>query len=482
MNRRSFLFSFFLSCCSSKFFLSRAKDIRSSDSPAPPPRPHHIIEFEALGGVGDGDPDTGNGTDNASAFARAEAMARQGYGIKFKPKSCYKTTEQINIHSMYWIGDELFNPIIFGWFSETGKRIIGRSEQDERISVCIIGLNFHRCGPHAEHGILIDNIENLYFDGAVTSQPGAQGGAIGISPFFPETRHSSNCFIRAKITNSGDFGVQLGSASRVVLDVVSNDCYREVIGIEPIVYGSIEIDAINIVGNNITLSGAHLSSGDPLLYYHGTGSRGNLIPGKHYFVVNNDDHSVSLADSRISSFKGNKLDLGFLDGEHYFARSALVEDVVINNARIIDNNAKKPSLYSNTMGYVIFTGNSGGYIDNIKINRIYIEGNQVYPNGKSIGVYAQGVERLTLENIEIHGCDDAIVVSDGWLNGMSDEDGRPIHVEDGYTKLLSKQVLVNDPDLIDFRSHGVTFKGNGGNLHGGRFSSSVKDVKVVVRE
>lgn len=480
MKRRSFIFSMSLSCFDS-MFLARARDIVSSDLAALPPRPYHIIEFEELGGVGDGDPDTGKGTDNARAFARAEAMAQQGYGIKFKPKAFYKTTEQINIHSMYWIGDDTFSPVIFGWFSEKGKKIIGRSTKKEPVSVCILGLTFHRCGPFAEHGIVVDNIKRLYFDGAVTSQPGAQGGAIGVSPFFPENRHSRNCFIKAKINNSGDFGVQLGSVSGAQLDVFATDCYREVIGIEPIVHGTIIIDKKNIVGENIDFPDTDLSNGEPLLYCRGTGSGGPLIPGKHYFVIKNVNHSISLADSAASCFEGRKLDLKLLDGLHYFARSAIVEDISIR-ANIIDNRAKKPTLYANTMGYVILTGNSGGYMKNINVDNIYIDGSHVYSKGKSVGVYVQGVGNLILRNIKIRGCDDAIVVSDGWLNGMFDEYGNKIRIQNGYAKLSSNNVLIIDPDLIDFRSHGVLLKGAGGTLHGGRFSSSAKDVKAVVRE
>ncbi|WP_132388652.1 hypothetical protein [Novosphingobium sp. PhB165] len=441
-----------------------------------------MIEFEALGGVGDGDPNTGRGTDNARAFARAETMAQQGYGIKFKPRASYKTTEQINIHSMYWVGDETSSPIIFGWFSEKGKKIIGRSNKKDPLSVCIMGINFHRCGPFAEHGIVIDNIERLYFDGAVTSEPGAQGGAIGISPFFPERRHSRNCFIKARINNSGDFGVQLGSVSGAIIDVTATDCYREVIGIEPVVSGTMEINKANIVGNDISVIDPDLPNGTPILYCYGSNSRGPLTPGKHYFVIKNDNHTISLADSRESSAKGHKLDLKLLEGEHYFAKSAVVEDIAIRFAKIIDNHAKKPTLYANTMGYIVITGNSGGYMNNIKLDNVYIEGNQIYKSGKSVGIYVQGAEDLILSNINVHGCDDAVVVSDGWLNGMFDERGRPIRIENGYSKLSSKNILVTDPNLTDFRSHGVLFRGNGGTLRGGKFSSRVKDAKLVVRE
>jgi len=481
MKRRNFMSSLLLGCCGMNIVNKSRADILP-DLANPPPPPHHMIEFEALGGVGDGDPSTGRGTDNASAFARAEVIAQQGYGVKFRSRACYKTTKQINLHNMYWIGDKISSPIIFGWFSEKGQKIIGRSRQKNQLSACIMGLTFHRCGPFAEHGIVVDNIEKLYLDIAVTSEPGAQGGAIGISPFFPENRHSRNCFIKARITNSGDYGVQLGSVSGAIIDVFAHDCYREVVGIEPIVFGSLKVEFHNISGNRILLPGLDLSNGDPVLYCSGTGSRGPLIPGNHYFIIRNYDQSVSLAESRLSAISGFRLNLDKVDGEHYFAKAAIVESITIRNANIVDNFAKKPTMYANTKGYIVITGNSGGYMEDISIGKIYIEGNQRYSKGKSFGVYVQGARNLLLADVKINGCDDAIVVGDGWLNGMFDEYGRPIHVETGYARISSKNVSVVNPHLTNFRENGVLFRGNGGSLNGGTFNSNVRHSKALLRE
>ncbi|MEN3748068.1 hypothetical protein TPR58_12905 [Sphingomonas sp. HF-S3] len=441
-----------------------------------------MIEFETIGGVGDGDPTTGSGTDNARAFARAEAMAQQGYGIKFKSRACYKTTEQINAHDMYWIGDTVSRPIIFGWFSDKGKKIIGRSKGYQPLSVCVIGIKFHRCGPYAEHGIVIDNIKNLYFDIAVTSDPGAQGGAIGISPFYPENRQSRNCYIKAEITNSGDYGVQFGSVNGAVVDVSAVDCYREVIGIEPIVKDSFEVGESDIVENAIFPKDVRLSNAQPILYCRGVGPRGPLVPGKHYFIIENEDRSISLSDSRSSSLQRRKLDLSGVGGSHYFVCAAVVENVFVRSANIVDNQSKKPSLYANTMGYIVVTGNSGGIIDNVKFGEVYIEGNQIFSKSRSIGLYVQGVQNLTIDNVKVRGCDDGIVVGDGWLNGMFDQNGRPIRVENGYAKLLSKNVFIVNPDLVDYRKNGVLLRGSGGAVLGGSFRSRVRDGRGLSRE
>jgi len=481
MRRRKFLYFPFLGYCS-LVIPNKLRGTELPNSTMPPPQPDRLTEFEEIGGVGDGDPNTGKGTDNATAFQRAERLAQQGYGIKFKAGARYKTTKQINVHNMYWIGDEVSRPIIFGWFSQRGQKLIGRSRTNDPSSVCIKDIVFHRCGPFAEHGIVIDNIKELYFDISVTSDPGSQGGAIGISSFFPENRHSRNCIIKAKIDNSGDFGVQLGSVSGAIIDLVATDCYREVIGIEPIVFGSVRLDRSNIADNVTLLSDVDLMNGDPLLYCNGAGARGPLIPGQHYFVIKKNGQSISLADSRVSAVKGYSLRLGDLNGLHNFARSAVVEDVVVRHANIVDSHSQKPTLYANTMGYVVITGNSGGLIKNIKFRDVYIEGNQSFPKGRSVGVFIQGVTNLMVEGIKIRGCDNAIVVSNGWLNGMFDEDGFPIHLETGYSKLLSADVAIVNPDLIDFRNSGITFRGKGGTLHGGKFSSRVKAAKVLSNE
>jgi len=383
---------------------------------------------------------------------------------------------------MYWVGNKYRSPVIFGWFKEKGKRIIGRSEKCFPCRASIIGLTFHRCGEFAEHGIVIDNLDGFYFDGSVTSRPGAQGGAIGISPFFPETRRSRNCFIRAKLTNSGDFGIQFGSVSNAVVDVEAVDCYREIIGIEPIVDKLIQINALGVSDSVFSINSHEIPTGSPLLYCCGEYSDGNFVPGRHYFIINDNSGHVSFAKSRDDSLQGRKLDFSGLKGKHYFARSAIVENIIIRSARIVDDNSIKPTLYANTRGYVIFTGNSGGYMENVKVDNICIEGNRFFPEGKSVGVYVQGVDGLTLENVKVYGCDDAIVVTDGWLNGMFDEKGRPIHIENGYTRLLSKNVLIVDPELKDFRSHGVVLQGNDGVLIGGKFSSKVKGAKILFKE
>lgn len=481
MKRRSVLSSFFLGYCNSVIPI-KDNDARLSDLTKPPPKPDKMIEFEAIGGVGDGDLTTGGGTDNALAFARAENMAKQGYGIKFKSGACYKTTEQINAHDMYWVGDKLFYPVIFGWFPDRGKKIIGRSKGYDPLSVCVIGIKFHRCGPYAEHGIVIDNIKSLYFDISVTSRPGAQGGAIGISPFYPENRQSRNCYIKAEIRNSGDYGIQFGSVSGAIVDVSAVDCYREVIGIEPIVKGVIEIDASDIIGNSVSPKDVKLSDGEPILYCRGFGARGALVPGRHYFIIENEDRSISLSESRSSSLQRRKIDLSGVEGSHYFARAAVVQNVFVRSANIVDNQSTKPSLYASTMGYVVVTGNSGGIVENIRFGKVYIEGNQVFSKGRSIGLYVQGVQNLTIDNVKVRGCDDAIVVGDGWLNGMFDQNGRPIHVENGYAKLLSKDVFIVNPDLVDYRKNGVLLRGNGGAVLGGSIRSSVRGGNRLSRE
>jgi hypothetical protein len=447
----------------------------------PPSLPDRMIEFEALGGVGDGDLVTGRGTDNASAFARAEAIAKQGCGVKFKSNSFYKTTKQINFHNMYWIGDEKYSPTIFGWFDTPGKKIIGRSIEYEPNNACIIGLTFHRCGPHAEHGIVIDNISSIYFDICVTSNPGSQGGAIGISPFFPENRKSRNCFIKAKIENSGDYGVQLGAVNGAIMDITANNCYREVIGIEPIICGMISVVSLDPNNSNLRISGSNISTGDPLICLGGEINGGGILPGKHYFAIKNSDGTISLADNRLDSLNGRKVSLNGNFKGYRFAKSSIVENVEIRSATITDDVASKPTLYANTRGYVIFTGNSGGYLENINIENITVVGNQVYNTGSSIGIYIQGVQNLTVRNVHVIGCDDAIVVRDGWLNGLFDENGDPIKVDDFYARLVSKKIYIIDPVITNFRKHGIVFQGSDANLVGGKLSSSVRNSKLLVR-
>src|SRR3546814_15002131 len=77
---------------------------------------------------------------------------------------------------MRWLGDGDCTPIIFGWFAAAGGKIISWSQDDDAKSASIDGLTFWRCGPHPEHGIVIDNMSAFRFRGRVLVVQNSDGG------------------------------------------------------------------------------------------------------------------------------------------------------------------------------------------------------------------------------------------------------------------------------------------------------------------
>src|SRR3546814_7100443 len=89
-----------------------------------------------------------------------------------------------------WSSDVCSSDLIFGWFAAAGGKIISWSQDDDAKSASIDGLTFWRCGPHPEHGIVIDNMSAFRFRGRVLAVQNSDGGAIGISAFRSE-EHTS---------------------------------------------------------------------------------------------------------------------------------------------------------------------------------------------------------------------------------------------------------------------------------------------------
>jgi len=411
------------------------------------------ISFEAIGGIGDGDPKTGNGSDNADAFRTAQLFGEKGYKIIFGKNKAYKTTEQIPIHNMHWIGDANNSPIIFGWFRAPGKKIIGRSKSENPCSATIDGLSFFRCGPHAEHGIVVDNMASFYFNGVVDGVPGAQGGAIGVSPFYPERRPSKNCHISAKIKNSGDYGVQFGAVQGGSIRVDAEDCYREVIGIEPIIRGVIKFE--KNTGDRIFSPHHGLATGDPLIYY-ANNSKSILNPADpHLFAVVFDENSFGVALNSDLAAKGEFISLGLGMGEQWMIRCATVENIDIKDSIIRDYGSQKPSLYANTTGYVVFTGNSGGYMKNISVSSLNIICKKRNSAKATIGILMQGARDIHIRAPQIQGCDKGIVMKDGYLNGLFFDGGGKIPLPKRAIKSFSLNNLVDAPKISEFNYAGV---------------------------
>src|SRR3546814_17142139 len=105
-----------------------------------------------------------------------------------------------------WSSDVCSSDLIFGWFAAAGGKIISWSQDDDAKSASIDGLTFWRCGPHPEHGIVIDNLSAFRFRGRVLAVQNSVGGATGISAFYDTRRPSPKVSIDAIVEPRGAYG------------------------------------------------------------------------------------------------------------------------------------------------------------------------------------------------------------------------------------------------------------------------------------
>lgn len=413
------------------------------------------IAFESLGGVGDGNRLTGAGTDNADAFDLAQIYGEAGYEVTFHPHKQYKTTRPITVHNMRWVGDEGCTPIIFGWFSTTGKRIIGRNPAADKKNATIDGITFWRCGPNPEHGINIDNMSGFYFRGRVLGVPYCNGGAVGVSAFYTERRPSQNVHIDVYLEQTGDYGVEYGDVQHGTLRVNGKDVWREVIGFEPLMRDVFTLTSANFSDNTFTVTNHGLITGDPIIY-HSNGNPTLFEAGTYHFAIVIDANNFKIATTRNMAYKNVPTTTSVtFTGTQYVVRCSIIEDITVESCILNDVDSVKPPLFGNSQGYIVATATSGGWTGNINFNPPQINSMRKTQDGlTTIGIRIDGSSGLTIKEPTVIGCDTSIRVLRGELGNWTDKNGTRITVPTVCT-MLPKDNVMTDPVLEDFKVQGI---------------------------
>lgn len=438
-----------------------------------------IIPFEQFGGVGDGDIHTGAGTDNANAFDLAVKAGESGDSVEFAKGKQYKTTRQIPIHNMIWKGDMADPPVIFGWFTSRGKRIIGRSREQEMKKASISGLRFHRCGPHAEHGILIDNMAAFDFDGWITASAAAdgeiRGGAIGVSAFQPNNRPSKNVTVKARLSNSANFGVQYGNVSDGSIQVIAENCVREVIGIEPYCLGCKDFTAAQVDSDSIQLIGHGLATAHPLIYARMDAKEGveGLPHANYWFVIVVDSDHIRLASSKEDAIAGKAAQLGRVPlGTHRLFTCGVTKNITIHDSIINNLNPPTESWARGLDGVVVFTATSGGYVENIEIKNVKIRDFANRAPGYCVSWL--GLWDLDITGFELYGGRiGGVRVGKGTLNGLRNSSGELITPKTP-TVVTPRGGSVRGNVIRDFPRYGISVLAGTAVVRDNRGSSAAK--------
>lgn len=417
------------------------------------------VTFESLGGVGDGDYLTGSGTDNAEAFSRALHAGEEGLAVRFASGKVYKTTRQIMVHDMNWVGDLGNPPTIFGWFPSKGRRIIGRNPSPEKKAASIVGIRLHRCGPNPEHGILIDNMRSFNFDGWVTAMTAEDavvgGGAIGISPFQPEHRPSSNVTVKARMSNSANFGVQYGNVSGGTVQVFAENCMREVIGIEPYCLGHHDFSHEAVDDDSITLPGHGLQAGHPLIYGRMTSAAVEGLPVANYwYVIVVDEDTVRLAATEADAAASRHVRLGKVpEGSHRLFTCGIAQDIRVLPSTVNNLNPPIERFINDADGVLVFTATSGGYVRNIDTGTVRISDFSNRAPGYCVSWL--GLWGLTLSGLDIRGGRvGGIRVGRGKLNGLRNSAGASI--DPLVPTMLIPKGTIEGNSVRDFPRRGIT--------------------------
>lgn len=412
-----------------------------------------VIPFEILGGVGDGDWTTGAGTDNAAAFALAQVAGEQGYTIKFASGAQYKTTVRIQIHNMRWVGDGACTPIIFGWFDSAGQRLISRNPAAEPKVASLDGLTFVRCGPNPEHGINIDNMAGLYVRAKILAVPSSNGGALGVSAFYDTRRPSSNVKIDVYLEQTGDYGVQFGDVKNAEVTISAKDCYREVFGLEPIIRDVLQVGPSGLVGDTFTYTDHGLQTGDPVMY-SAQGNAAALPRTAYYFAIRLSADTFKLADSQWLARAGVAITPTAWVGVQWIVRCAVCDDITLMPSTFVDDNSVRPPLFANTTGYVILTGNSGGWVGNVNIADPLVVGRRDPAGFSTCGIRLEGTQDLTVKAPKVNGCHQGIRLLNGTVVNFYDKAGVKL-TSAAVVTVESLRNVIQGATLEDFGQYGV---------------------------
>lgn len=408
--------------------------------------------IELFGAVGDYDPITQTGTDCTAAFLLAKAA---GVPILLGRNKKYLITNTIQAwSSMDILGDDSYSPAIYCKFSSSGKLFIASPFTGGRLSnISLKGFTIARIGTHAEHGILIDNVDGLFIDLKIISDGSALGGALGVSAFYPYNRPSTNCFSKLICEKGGNFALQYGNVDGGSMQVFSRDSMREVLGIEPYTLG--KWDFTTSVSDTITLTAHGLTTGYPLIY-----SRQNntAISGfgraNYYFVIVIDANTIKLAETKEDALAGIYKVIGAFSGTHRLYKCGIARNIKVLPSTI---NVGDVVSAGSATGVVIIAAASGGYHEQITVSDVDVVERNPTSGSHSFSVY--GAQNSVISNCSAVGSKtNAVMVTSAFLNNVSDATGDISPT--GGLELL--------PDVEVYNVTCLQFNGAGVRVHQGK--------------
>lgn len=418
-----------------------------------------FVAPESFGLVGDYDPVTGEGTDNSAAFAR---MISSGRRVGFFGGKKYKVTQSIEIKSnTFWIGD--FSCEIYPDFASSGSILIKNEERIENVSLS--GVTVVRVGNNAEHGVILDDFDNLHINLNVIGDGSALGGAIGASPFYPRNKPGTNLTVNSDVDYGGNFGIQVGNVKNATLTGRITNTQRECIGLEPYALGRTLITSIT--SNTINYPSHEMSTGDPVLYSaQGNTVIAGLSNGGFYFAIVVDDDNIKLAANETDAYDDTEISLTYTSGTHAFYRAGVCDNVTVLDGTVIET--KDLASAGSLTGSIIVTATSGGYHRNCTIGQVSSTLQNPTSGTQNISVVGGSVN---LVNPIVNGANtDGISFRNGTINAISDETGS-ITPSPAIT-IKPRACSVVNPRISNFRGVGLNVEDGEVSVYGGEAKSA----------
>lgn len=198
-------------------------------------------------------------TNDAAALQAAITAAGVAGGIVEMPAGTIKLTAALTLKSNVELRGQGHFTILAPAFAAATAAVIINDLVNGNSNVALRNFRLSRAGANVQHGILLNGIAGLDIDGvSVTGVPSVTSGAIAVSAILPggvETPflQSKNIRIRdCHFANAHNFGVQLGYVKNAVIGgCTADECYREIIGVEPMKGSTAE--NVSIVGNTFII-------------------------------------------------------------------------------------------------------------------------------------------------------------------------------------------------------------------------------------
>ncbi|MEU2002078.1 hypothetical protein ACH47B_13400 [Rhodococcus sp. NPDC019627] len=215
------------------------------------------------------DPAFGTGLVDAKAHiqAKLDACKNAGGGIVFLPPGTFLlngSTGLIIGSNTKLIGSgrtSVLKPV----YSSPTNYVIRSDYSVLTTHIVLRDFAIDRSGANVQHGILFRNCDGILVDGLhCFGTPSTVGGFINIGGFSaaptvpPASEQCRNVrVVNCHMKGTDNFGIQFGGVvNGAIANNIAEDCYREVVGIEP---------GLGLVSENISVTGNNFGTGTTLV-------------------------------------------------------------------------------------------------------------------------------------------------------------------------------------------------------------------------